>query len=115
MLDIVVLSGSGLDHSDAWRQRRFGSETLWNGQVDHDGRPNGLAAELVPPQPDDAILCDSIRRFKGLERPVVILTELRADDERLRRLLYVGMSRTLQHLVLLVSPEVAQAMRKMPA
>jgi hypothetical protein len=112
--DIAVLTGVSLERSDVWRQRVFGNEALWNGQVDDAGRPNGLPADRVEPQPDDAILCDSIRRFKGLERPVVILTELRADDERLRRLLYVGMSRTLQHLVLLVSPEVAQATRKMP-
>ncbi len=103
----MVLSGSGLDHSDAWRQRRFGNETLWNGQVDDDGQSNGLAAELVLPQPSGTILCDSIRRFKGLERPVVILTELRPDDARRDRLLYVGMSRTLQHVVLVVTPEVA--------
>ena len=110
-----LLSGVGLDHSDVWKQRRFGSETLWNGQVDADGRPNGLAAELVPPQPADTILCDSIRSFKGLERPVVILVELRSDDVRLERLLYVGMSRTLQHLVLVVTPEVAHGLGKMPA
>ena len=113
--DIVVLNGVGLDHSDVWRQRRFGSETLWNGQVDADGRPNGLAAELVPPRPPGTILCDSIRRFKGLERAVVILTELRPDDARLERLLYVGMSRTLQHVVLVVTPEVARQVGKMPA
>jgi hypothetical protein len=113
--EIAVLTGVSLDKSDVWRQRVFGNEVLWNGQVDDAGRPNGLPADQVALQPDDAILCDSIRRFKGLERPVVILTELRADDERLRRLLYVGMSRTLQHLVLVVSPEVAQAVRKMPA
>ena len=113
--EIAVLTGVSLERSGVWSQRVFGNEVLWNGQVDDAGRPNGLPANRVEPQPDDAILCDSIRRFKGLERPVVILTELRADDDRLRRLLYVGMSRTLQHLVLVVSPEVAQAMRKMPA
>jgi hypothetical protein len=113
--EIAVLTGVSLEKSDVWRQRTFGNEVLWNGQVDDGGRPNGLPADLVDPQPDDAILCDSIRRFKGLERPVVILTEFRADDERLKRLLYVGMSRTLQHLVLVVSPEVAQVVRKMPA
>ena len=113
--EITVLTGVSLEKSVVWRRRTFGNEVLWNGQVDDAGRPNGLPADQVEAQPDDAILCDSIRRFKGLERPVVILTELRADDERLRRLLYVGMSRTLQHLVLIVSPEVAQAVRKMPA
>jgi len=110
--DIAVLSGVGLDHSDVWRQRRFGSETLWNGQVDADGRPNGLAAELVPPQPAGTILCDSIRRFKGLERPVVVLAELPADDPRLKRLLYVGLSRARRHVALVVSVEVAQELRR---
>lgn len=110
--DIVVLTGSGLDHSEVWRQRRFGSETLWNGQVDDEGKPNGLAADAVVDQPPNTILCDSIRRFKGLERPVVILTGLRVEDERVDRLLYVGLSRTLQHVILVVTPEVARHMRR---
>ena len=45
---------------------------------------------------------ESIRRFKGLERPVVVLLEVPRDDpERLDRLLYIGMSRARQHLVLI--------------
>jgi hypothetical protein len=46
------------------------------------------------------IVCDSIRRFKGLEKPVVVLVELRPDDERLERLLYIAASRARQHLVI---------------
>ena len=76
--DIAVLTGQSLEHSVVWRQRRFGNEVLWNGQVDDSGHPLGLAAADVPRQPTDVILCDSIRRFKGLERPVIVLVELAA-------------------------------------
>ena len=30
----------------------------------------------MPEAPSDVIVCDSIRRFKGLEKPVVVLVEL---------------------------------------
>ena len=99
--DIVVLSGRSLEDSAVWRQRRFGNEVLGNSALDDAGRPLGLAAHAVPRLPDDVILCDSIRRFKGLERPVVVLVELRADDPKLDRLLYVGASRATQHLVVI--------------
>lgn len=76
--------------------------------MDDAGHPTGLSADQVEPQPDDAILGDSIRRFKGLERPVIVLVELRADDPRLERLLYVGISRARQHVALVVPAAVAR-------
>ena len=99
--EIAVLVGGSLDGSATWLERRFGNEVLWNGQVDGAGRPRGLAAHDVPPQPSDTILCDSIRRFKGLERPVIVLVELRPDDKRAEQLLYIGASRASQHLVVI--------------
>jgi hypothetical protein len=40
------------------------------------------------------VLCDSVRRFKGLERPLIVLLEVPRDDpDRLDRLLYIGASR----------------------
>jgi UvrD-like helicase family protein/nuclease-like protein len=57
-------------------------------------------------EPPDVIVCDSIRRFKGLERAVVILCELKLDDPRLARLLYIGGSRAKQHLVVIEPPAV---------
>ena len=54
------------------------------------------------------VLCDSIRRFKGLERPVIVLVELQADDPQAGRLLYVGASRARQHLVVIAPPAVLQ-------
>lgn len=109
--EIVVLTGSSLENSDVWRHRQFGNEVLWNGQVDDAGHPTGRSADQIESQPDDAILCDSIRRFKGLERPAVVIVELTADDPRIDRLLYVGISRARQHVALIVTPELAQRLR----
>jgi len=52
------------------------------------------------------VLLESIRRFKGLERLVVVLTaidDLSADDET--ALLYVGLSRARVHLVMIATDE----------
>lgn len=99
--EIAVLVGGSLEDSAVWKERRFGNEVLWNGQVDDAGRTLGLAATDVPEAPSDVIVCDSIRRFKGLEKPVIVLVELRPDDERRERLLYIGSSRARQHLVVI--------------
>jgi len=99
---IAVLTGFGLEHSPVWRHRRYGNQVLWNGAVGDDGRLLGLAADEVPEPPADVVLCESIRRFKGLERPVIVLLEVPRDDpERLDRLLYIGVSRARQHLVVI--------------
>ena len=100
---IAVLVGGSLRDSAIWRQRTFGNEVLWNGQVDDAGRTIGLAAGDVPEIPSDAIVCDSIRRFKGLERPVIVLAELDPADHKLERLLYIGASRARQHLIVIGS------------
>ncbi|MBA2719831.1 MAG: AAA family ATPase [Chloroflexi bacterium] len=101
--DIAVLVGGSLEDSAIWAVpgHRFGNAVLWNGQVDDAGRNLGLAARDVPDEPPDVIVCDSIRRFKGLERAVIVLCELKANDPRLARLLYVGGSRAKQHLVVI--------------
>jgi hypothetical protein len=112
--EIAVLVGGSLEDSAVWRERRFWNEVLWNGQVDDAGRSLGLAAADVPEQPSDAILSDSIRRFKGLEKPVVVLVELRPDDKHLERLLYIGSSRARQHLIVITQagPEIAGFLRR---
>jgi hypothetical protein len=100
---IAVLTGLGLEHSAVWRQRQYGNQVLWNGAADDAGRLLGLRAEEVPEPPKDVVLAESIRRFKGLERPVVIFLEVPRDDpERLDRLLYIASSRAIQHLVVIV-------------
>ena len=109
--DIAVLSGASLEKSGVWRHRTFGNEVLWNGQVDDAGRPRGLASHLVERPPDDAILCDSIRRFKGLERPVIVLVELDPAAPRLDQMLYVGASRARQHLAVIAPLAVLERLR----
>lgn len=49
----------------------------------------------------DSILCDSIRRFKGLEREVIVLVELDPSDRRFAQQMYVGTTRARQHLVVI--------------
>ena len=112
--NIAVLTGAHLDESVVWGVpgRRYGNEVLGNPAVDDAGRNLGHPAHLVPPLPTDVILCDTIRRFKGLERPVIVLVELPEDDAaRLDRLLYVGASRARQHLVVIGSAGVLDRLR----
>lgn len=98
---IAVLTGVSLSRSEVWKQRRFGNQVLWNGSYDDEGRSLGLSADAAPEQPTDTILCDSIRRFKGLEREVIVLVELDAADRRLAQLMYVGSTRARQHLIVI--------------
>jgi hypothetical protein len=108
---IAILTGGSLSTSAVWHQSTYGNEVLWNGSYDETGRTLGLAPELQPEQPADVVLFDSIRRFKGLEREVVILVELRADDPRLDQFLYVGMTRALNHLVVIAPAAVMSRIR----
>ena len=112
--DIAVLTGARLEDSAIWHVpgRRFGNEVLGNTAVDDAGRSLGLAAQDVPELPTDMILFDTIRRFKGLERPVIILVELSAKDAKmLDRLLYVGGSRARQHLIVIGPAPVLARLR----
>jgi len=109
--DIAVLTGAKLEASAVWRQRQFGNEVLENPAVDHAGRHLGAAAHETPELPSDAILCETIRRFKGLERPVIVLVELDPDDPWLTRRLYVGASRAQQHLVVIAPDRVLERLR----
>jgi hypothetical protein len=104
--EIAVLTGVALHHSDAWHERVFGNQVLWNGHVDEDGTVLGLAADAVPEQPTDVILCDTVHRSKGLDWPCIVLVELRADDPRLEQLLYVGISRARHHVVVIGRHEI---------
>lgn len=100
---IAILTGTKLADSAVWRQQRYkGGNLLWNGSVDAEGRSLALAAEAVPDQPPGTILCETIHRFKGLEVDVVVLVELRPDDQRLRQLLYIGLTRAKHHVVVVV-------------
>jgi hypothetical protein len=87
--DVVVLSSHGIERS-AVADAGCGSYEF----VDE------------PPPLGDFIRFASIRGFKGLESPVVILCELEdLDDETIGQQLYVGFSRARNHCVV-VAPEV---------
>ena len=78
--DIAVLCGCGAEMSIT-RQ----APTL-------AGRPWRPADEPA----EDCIIVDSIMRFKGLDRPVVILCEIEAADAEIA---YVGLTRAKSHLI----------------
>ena len=89
----------------------FGNATLWNEALDDEGRSKGLAPELVPDEPPDVVLFESIRRFKGLEREVIVLCELPEDIGRLDELLYVGLTRATTHVVAVAPEGLAERLR----
>jgi superfamily I DNA/RNA helicase len=68
----------------------------------HEGEKlAGHALSWRTPSPNNAIACATIHSFKGLESPVVILTEMaEPDTARVRQLSYVACSRAKSHLVL---------------
>jgi len=105
--EIVVLSGGSADKSDAWRTRRFGNVVLWNEAINDDGSSKGLPPEQVPDEPEDCVVFETVRRFKGLEREVVILVEVPETAGRLDALLYVGLTRATTQLVVIAPPALA--------
>ena len=104
---IAVLSGVSATASEAWRRRRFGNAVLCNSALRDDGSSKGLAPEDVPEEPDE-VLFETIRRFKGMEREVVVLVELPTEGDRLDELLYVGLTRATTELVVIAPPELAR-------
>ena len=108
---IAVLSGVSAGHSDVLRQRRYGNTLLWNEALDAEGHSKGLPPEDVPEEPDDVVLFETIGRFKGLEREVIVLCELPAEASRLDKLLYVGLTRATTHVVVIAPPGLAERLR----
>jgi hypothetical protein len=108
---IAVLSGRSARDSDVWRARRYGNTMLWNEALDDEGRSKGLPPERVPEEPDDVVLFETIRRFKGLEREVIVLCELPDTGARLDELLYVGLTRATTHIVAIAPPALADRLR----
>ena len=108
---IAVLSGATPTKSSVWAQRKFGNAVLWNEALDEAGRSKGLPPEDVPDEPGDVVLFETIRRFKGLEREVIVLCELPEDAGRLDELLYVGLTRATTHVVVIAPPALAERLR----
>jgi hypothetical protein len=112
--DVAVLSGASAAHSDVWAQRTFGNATLWNGAIDDAGQSLRLPADQVPEPPPDAgvVPFETIRRFKGLERPVIVLCELPTEGTRLDALLYTALTRATTHVVVIAPPALADRLRR---
>ena len=69
---------------------------LGNAALADDGRHVGLPPEQIDDDPTDTVLFETIRRFKGLEAPVIVLVELPDEEHargRLDALLYVALTR----------------------
>jgi len=63
---------------------------------------------------DSAVCVTTIRKFKGLEAPIVVLTDVdlsRLGDLEFRRLLYVGCSRGVHELHILLKDASTEALR----
>ncbi len=108
---IAVLSGASPTRSGVWQARRFGNAVLWNEAFDDEGRSKGLPPEHVPDEPADVVLFETVRRFKGLEREVIVLCELPEDAGRLDELLYVGLTRATTHVVAVAPEGLAERLR----
>ena len=111
--DVAVLSGTSAVKSEVWAHRRFGNAELWNGSINDDGSSRGLAPEDVPDEPPEngIVRFETVRRFKGLERPVVVLCELPTEGDRLDELLYSALTRPTTQLVVVAPPALAERMR----
>jgi hypothetical protein len=109
--EIAVLSGGSAEKSEAWRARSFGNVVLANEAIHDDGSSRGLAHEDVPDEPTDCVVFESIRRYKGLEREVIVLVELPESGTRLDELLYVGLTRATTQLVVIAPPGLTARLR----
>jgi hypothetical protein len=87
--DLIVLSAGGLKAPPLDRVKNTG------------------AIQLVPNTPTlhNEVQCTTIRLFKGLEKPVVILVEPTEQNEIKNELMYVGISRAVTHLELIIGPD----------
>ncbi|HEX9124744.1 MAG TPA: ATP-binding domain-containing protein, partial [Actinomycetota bacterium] len=94
--DIVVLTPSGKAKSELRARERVNGFRL---------------SDSVEP---GTVLTESIHRFKGLERPVVILAELGdKHQEDLSQYLYIGGSRAKNQLIVLAAEPVARDLRRL--
>ena len=63
-------------------------------------------------EPDHTVVCETVRRLKGLDVPEVILVSLSSitDDEELLRLLYAGISRAIDSLTIVATSETMEVL-----
>lgn len=94
--DVAVLTGRSRDKSVLGKEDVIGAFSTCCGEKPEKGK----------------VVFDSIRRFKGLERPVVVLVELE-DVLDSPETLYVGITRANAHLVVVGDQRVKAQLRQM--
>jgi superfamily I DNA/RNA helicase len=104
--DVVVLTPRS--QRSSWLMRSDGSSVeAWPYRLMPEYGPEGSV--LPPPTKGNEVRVATIHRYKGLESPVIVLTEIdgRIPEEELVSLLYVGATRARSHLVLVASESLA--------
>ncbi len=92
---IAVLSGRSREKSTLTEDERIGAFQVCSAEESES----------------DKVIFDSIRRFKGLERPVIILVELEDVLDK-EDLLYVGITRANTDLVVVANEEVIEFLQE---
>ncbi|MCQ9377191.1 ATP-dependent helicase [Methyloversatilis sp. XJ19-49] len=103
--DVAIVSWRGREQSELLRHDRLGANALrsFTGQYDLLGQPEYSEGD---------VLIESVYRFKGQSAPAVILAEVDFDalDERTLRKLFVGATRAMMKLVLVVSERAGRTL-----
>ena len=81
--------------------RRDARDTLFADQ------PEGCPLVTWEDRCEDAVLCETVHRVKGLERTAVVLVDMTGEPNR--QLLYIGASRAVASLRLVGPPALAEA------
>lgn len=107
---IAVLSLRGIQGSQVLRQSRLGAHAIKRFTGQYDAAGQALWSE-------GSVLADTVHRFKGQAAPVVVLTELdfASVDDRLRRRLFVGMTRAQWRLECVMSSQAESALAQILA
>ena len=103
---IVILSMKSVNDSVLLKSDSLGNNNRYSLKHVTDKFKNGRQIFT-----DGAIWHDTVRRFKGLQAPFVILTEMDFSqfDEKAASLLYLGMTRASMGLALVMNEEATQA------
>lgn len=105
--DLAIVSYHGREHSRLMPLDRLGSHTLkhFTGQYDLFGQPVFSEGEL---------LLESVYRFKGQAAPAIIFAEIdfEALDDQAVRKFFVGATRAMMKLVLVIHENSARLLRE---
>ena len=104
--DLAIVSWRGREHSRLIALERLGANTLkhFTGEYDLLGEPRYTAGD---------VLVESVYRFKGQSAPAVILAEMdfgELDQAALRKL-FVGATRAMMKLVVVLSADADRALK----